>query len=616
MIKTGFPFLLLLFGVHLAQAQPDSLVTAAWKGNLNQVARFVSEGTELDKPNAYGLTPWQAAQLTGRRKMLDWMAGQEPDTLQSLPERSALADWLFSPLKEEGLPGAAALVGRGETVLFAQGYGLATVSPPEPVESQTVFRIGSLTKQFTAAAILKLAEEGKLKLEDTLSTWLPDFPGGNRITVHRLLNHTSGIHSYTEEADFLKAVRSPIEPQLLLEKIATYPPDFRPGAAWKYSNSGYFILGYLVERLSGKSYGSYLEDTFFKPLNMSQTGVYVNQKAPEGEAKGYVVAGEEVRPASNWDMSWTGGAGALYSTVNDLHRWNVALHEGKVLKEASYRKMISPYRFGDGKPATEGEGYGYGLMVGRFRGETIYSHTGGLEGFMSYLGYLPDRKATVVVLANAAPNENLIPRDKGLELLSAWFGENLGQQRTIGNPQLEEGRPMKAYTGLYEYPRGQILEVTESPDGLKAQLTGQQPLEIVPVALDSFQWLDVEASARFHRGNNGQVSALTHYQNGTHFDAPKFEFPEVVDMDTSAFDLLAGTYQLGAAELRVFRKGIEYFAQMSGQPPYPVYPASENKLFFKVVRASLRFEREEEEKPATAVTLLQGGTEQRAPRKE
>jgi len=118
MIKTGFPFLLLLFGVHLAQAQPDSLVTAAWKGNLNQVARFVSEGTELDKPNAYGLTPWQAAQLTGRRKMLDWMAGQEPDTLQSLPERSALAYWFFSPLKEEGLPGAAALVGRGETVVW------------------------------------------------------------------------------------------------------------------------------------------------------------------------------------------------------------------------------------------------------------------------------------------------------------------------------------------------------------------------------------------------------------------------------------------------------------------------------------------------------------------
>ncbi len=593
----------------------DSAVAAAWEGNLTRVSQLEDRGVLMDEPNAQGLSAWQAARLTGRGNMMRWMKGKDIDTLQEFPPRSSIADWLFRSLDDKELPGAAVLFAEGEAVRYRKGFGLARVSPPRPVQPETVFRIGSITKQFTAAAILKLAEEGKLSLNDSLARWLPDFPRADRITVHQLLNHTSGIHPYTESPSFLAGVSEPVRPEALLDSIAAFKSDFQPGKGWKYSNSGYYILGYLVEKISGKPYGKYLEDTFFKPLGMTQTGVYRNEKAPAGEALGYSAADGVVEPAPDWNMTWAGGAGNLYSTLDDLLRWNLALHGGKVLQDEMYRAMTTPYSYTDGSPSENGQGYGYGLSIGSFRGEPIYGHSGGLQGFLGFLGYLPEREATVITLANAMPNEYIVPEEKAMELISAWYGEGLSGQRTIGSAQFRKANPLKVYSGYYEYPQGTILQIREKGGALTAQLTGQAEMEIVPVAIDSFAWSKAEASAKFRRAASGQILGLTHYQNGRSFEAPKFEFPKVVEMDTTAFDRLAGTYSLGSADIRVFRKGTEYFAQLTGQSPFPVFPKSENELFFKVVRASLRFE-QEGEAPATAVTLVQGGTEQRATRKE
>jgi len=593
----------------------DSAVAAAWEGNLTRVSQLEDQGVLMDEPNAHDLSAWQAALLTGRENMMRWMRGKDIGTQRELPPRSSIGDWLFRALADEELPGAAVLFAEGEAVRYRKGFGLARVSPASPVKPETVFRIGSITKQFTAAAILKLAEEGQLSLDDSLARWLPDFPRADRITIHQLLNHTSGIHPYTEAPNFLAGVSEPVRSEALLDSIAAYKSDFQPGKDWKYSNSGYYILGILVEKISGKPYGKYLEDTFFRPLDMKQTGVYDNERAPAGQALGYAAAEGVVEPAPDWDMTWAGGAGNLYSTVDDLHRWNLALHGGELLEEGTYQAMTTPYSYTDGSPSENGQGYGYGLSIGNYRDEPIYGHSGGLQGFLGFLGYLPEREATVIVLANAMPNEYIVPEEKAMELISAWYGEELSGQRTIGSAQFRKANPLRVYTGYYEYPQGTILQIREKGGALTAQLTGQAEMEIVPVAIDSFVWTKVEASAKFQRAASGQILGLTHYQKGRSFEAPKFEFPEVIDMDTTAFDRLAGTYSLGSADIRVFRKGTEYFAQLTGQSPFPVFPKGENELFFKVVRASLRFE-QDGEAPATAVTLLQGGTEQRATRKE
>src|SRR5690606_8818756 len=176
---------------------------------------------------------------------------------------------------------------------------------------ETKFRIGSVTKQFTASAILKLQEEGRLKLTDKLDKYFPGFPRGNEVTIHHLLNHTSGIHSYTGKDDFVKKVVAPITSDELVNYFKNDPYDFNPGDAYRYNNSGYFLAALIVEKVSGKSYGKFLDETFFKPLQMKNTGVHSSTLKLSKEAKGYTKENNEYKKALDWNMSWAGGAGAL-----------------------------------------------------------------------------------------------------------------------------------------------------------------------------------------------------------------------------------------------------------------------------------------------------------------
>ena len=216
--------------------------------------------------------------------------------------------------------GVAVLIARDGKIVFQGGFGLADLAARTPVTPETKFRIGSITKQFTAAAILKLAEEKKLALTDPLAKFFPDFPHGGGITLHHLLTHTSGIHSYTDKPEFLSRVSEPIEPGKLIAWFRDDPPDFEPGAGFHYDNSAYFLLGEIVAKVSGKPFADYLRETFFEPLGMKDTGLYVNAAPPPGMAAGCSFADGKTAPALDWDMSWAGGAGALYSTVGDLFR--------------------------------------------------------------------------------------------------------------------------------------------------------------------------------------------------------------------------------------------------------------------------------------------------------
>src|SRR5258707_6573759 len=235
---------------------------------------------------------------------------------------SQKADALLSGLIETNDPGLAVLVAQNGKILFEKSYGLADREHHVPVIPQTTFRIGSIGKQFTASAILKLQEQGKLSVNDKLSKYIPDFPRGDEVTLRHLLTHTSGIHSYTEKQGFIESVTSPVKPDDLVNSFKNDPYDFDPGKKWQYDNSGYFLLGRIVEKVSGQSYGDFLEKNFFKPLGMTNTGVYRAHPGLPHEALGYSLEGAGFTNAVNWDRSWAGGAGTLYSTVGDLFRWN------------------------------------------------------------------------------------------------------------------------------------------------------------------------------------------------------------------------------------------------------------------------------------------------------
>ena len=306
-------------------------------------------------------------------------------------------------VNEHRTPGVSiAIVKHGRTIL-AKGYGFADLENDVPATPETVYRIGSVTKQFTASAIMRLMEQGKLSLDDTLQKFFPNYPAqGHRVTVRNLLNHTSGIRSYTSMGPkWQRLMRLDMAPDSMLALFAPEPFDFRPGDEWRYDNSGFFLLGMIVEKLSGKPYGQYLQDEFFTPLHL--TGTVYCEHAPliKHRARGYAPRpdGRFVN-AEPLSMTQPYAAGSLCSTVTDLAAWTIALSNGKVVSPASYKLMTTPDTLNNGKPLT----YGFGLGTGTLGGHRQVSHNGGINGFISELHHYPDDALITVVLTNVEGN--------------------------------------------------------------------------------------------------------------------------------------------------------------------------------------------------------------------
>lgn len=295
-------------------------------------------------------------------------------------------------------PGLSIAVVRGDDTLLMEGYGLADVEAGTPVTTATVFSIGSITKSFTAAAVMRLVEDGRIALDDTLGELLPEYDGpGRSATLHHLLNHTSGIPTY---ARFLPGYLDAPEPKRtraeMLAWFAGRPPDFAPGEDFGYSNSGYYLLGLVVERASGATYGDYVHRTLLRPAGLARTGLCAALPDSAPMAKGYVrgMGGAREAPAEN--MSNHGGAGAMCGTAGDLVRWIRALEGGTAVSPASYARMTDTAS----APTWDGSRVGYGLMMREMQGHRVVLHGGSVYGFTTIVVHLPDDALTIAVLAN------------------------------------------------------------------------------------------------------------------------------------------------------------------------------------------------------------------------
>lgn len=318
--------------------------------------------------------------------------------------------------------GAAVAVLEDGDLVFAKGYGRANLELSAPVTTKTVFRIGSLTKQFTAAAVLLLAEQGKLKVDDKLSLYLPNFPRANEVTLRDLLDHTSGIHNFTEGPIIDKISTSGATEQELIADIAGQSPlyDFEPGSGWWYSNSNYALLGAVIEKASGKSWAAFLKAEIFDRLGMLDTVADDARDVVPGRAAGYTLIGGspgKFRNAAFTDMSVPYAAGALRSTVEDMARWNAALFGGKLLKPESLKEMLGPGRLRNGAedqtaiawpggkafspPAGYVPGpYAFGLDHHSENGRRIVGHDGSIAGFDALMRTYPDEGLAIIVLTN------------------------------------------------------------------------------------------------------------------------------------------------------------------------------------------------------------------------
>ncbi len=305
------------------------------------------------------------------------------------------------------------LVAEKDKVLLAQGYGDADLEWGIKNSPDAKFRIGSLTKQFTAASILLLEERGKLKLEDPVKTWLPDAPASwEKVTVFHLLTHTSGIPNFTGGLGWDLYQRQDHTPQESIARIRDKPLDFEPGTKFYYSNSNYILLGQIVEKVSGMSYADFLQRNIQTPLGMSDTGVDIPASILPERAQGYDSVPDGFRHSSYISMTVPYSAGFLYSTASDLLKWERGLFGGKLLSPASLKKMTTPH-LGD---------YGMGLFIRDAAHHSVITHNGTIEGFDSSLNFYPDRQLTIVVLGNVRTEA---PDKIAAQLGKVAYGETL-----------------------------------------------------------------------------------------------------------------------------------------------------------------------------------------------
>ncbi len=433
-------------------------------------------------------------------------AGQERAAL--VPRLDSIAGrWV-----QRGLAvGIAAAVVRGNDTLLLRSYGKADVEWDVPMPLDAMFEIGSVTKQFTAVAVLQLRDQGKLGLDDPITRWLPDFDTrGRTVTLRHLLAHTSGIGDFTEAPEFgslLTNLRLPRDSAYALQQ--RQPRQFTPGEMQIYNNSGFWLLGLVIERASGMTYEDYVERHIFAPLGMTRSMYCNSMENVPRRAHGYFVARDRtIQRAWTVAHTWPFAAGSLCSTAGDMVTWIRALHGGRVLSPASYTEFITPARLNDGTPLR----YSMGLQVGPDPAGLMYfGHGGRGPGFWVETGWYPEAQMVVVVLINNIGP--LDPQEVSTDLARAVLGWTPPPPRQFTG----DAAPL---VGRYVGPgRGaeMVIEVVETPQGLAFSRDGSPPRPVPWVEGLTFRGGPLVLSFRRANGDSGPVTELRSSMPGAHF---------------------------------------------------------------------------------------------------
>lgn len=394
------------------------------------------------------------------------------------------------------------LVAKGDQIILNKGYGYANVEWQVPNSPESKFRLGSITKQFTAACVLLLEERGKLKIDDPVKKYMPDAPAAwDKITFFHLLTHTSGIPSFTGFPDYASTEALATTPEKLVARFRDKPLEFQPGEKWNYSNSGYVLLGYLIEKISGEPYSQFVQENIFTPLGMKDSGYDSNTAIIPHRDSGYTPNEKgELQNAGYINMTIPLSAGALYSTTPDLLKWEQGLFGGKLISATSLQKMTTPFK----------NDYAFGLGVQEVKGHKVVDHGGGIEGFNTELAYYPDEKLTVIVLSNQNTGAT---GDIAMKLAAVTRGEPVvltseRKEITVAPAILEK------YVGTYELTPNFSIVMTVENGQLMTQATGQPKFPLFAESETKFFLKVVDAEVEFHKNDKGDVEYLILHQGG------------------------------------------------------------------------------------------------------
>jgi len=505
-------------------------------------------------------------------------------------------DKLLSAQFKTNETGVTALVAREGQVIYKKTFGMANLELNIPMKVDHVFRIGSITKQFTAVAILQLMEQGKLDLQDDITKFIPDFhTQGNKITIEHLLTHTSGIQNTTDMPAYMGRVD--LTPAEMIGHFKNLPLKFAPGTNWSYSNLGYFLLGYIIEKITGKTYATYLEENFFKPLGMTNS-LYANDiKIVRNRADGYSQGDNGVENAQPLSMTHPYAAGSIQSTVEDLFKWHQAVHSFKLIKKENLDKAITRYKLSDGKETS----YGYGWRSGYVYESPSIWHGGLINGFITMAIYLPKENIFVAVFSNCDCNS---PEVVASRLAALAAGKPFEYKEVAVDNALLQG-----YTGVYENQKDQQRIITVSGNKLYTQL-GRGPKIILKAYQKDKFFIDEIQAVEFSRNKKGEIENLiTKNLSGNQvWQKTKLSIPDTngIKVDEKVLGSYVGEYEMTPDFIiTVIKDQGRLFVQAPGQSKFEIFAENENKFFTKVNDAQFEFVKDMDK--IINVVMKQGG---------
>jgi len=501
-------------------------------------------------------------------------------------------------------PSATVLVAQAGHVLYRRAFGQADLERHVALTPEYRFRLGSLTKQFTACAILKLAEEGKLSVHDELTRYLPDYPTqGHSLTIEQVLTHTAGIPDYTHQPTFTPQLqRQDLTPRQLVTLIEAQPLDFVPGTQFRYSNSGYVLLGYLIEVVSGKSYERYLQDTFFTPLGMTHTGYDHPEQVILERAAGYQPGPAGYENAAALSMSLPYAAGSLLSNGDDLLHWYEALRQGRVVGAASLAQAQTPYRLANGMYTA----YGYGWELGTLQGSPVVKHVGRINGFLTYVLYLPQQQLFVSLLTNCNPAPD---PERTAFLLAA---------QAIGKPYPHtmvslSARQQQGYAGIYQADGAGRCKISWEASQLLFMPLGGDKAPLLAYAPDKFYEAQTLTLLAIHRDKKGAISGFTAATPAGTTSWQRTQEPLLnprpIRVAGATLDRYVGHYQFTPDFILVIRReGLTLYGEAFGRK-VELVPYQAGKFFARTIDLQLLFQTTKTGR-ITGLTKIQHGEQQ------
>lgn len=494
----------------------------------------------------------------------------------------AAIDSIFKQAYPVNSPGATVLIAQDDKVIYRKAFGMANLELNVPMKPENVLQLASITKQFTSVSVLMLMEQGKLSLQDPLSKFIADYPRGNEITLHHLLSHTSGITSYTNLPEFRAKTRLDMTPEEIISSFKNLPLEFNPGEKYEYSNSGYFLLGYIIEKLSGMSYEDFIQKNIFDKLGMKNSYYANTYKVIPCRASGYQLYDGNYENAEYMSTTIPYAAGSLMSTVDDMFLWNKAIHNNTLISESSKKTAFTNHTLANGKNSN----YGYGWYINEIAGVSTIEHPGGMNGFTASGIYISEKNIYSIVLTNLDDGRGAEPCN--IKAVSAVLGKPVSEQAAVKVSEKE----LTKWVGAYQF-ENVVRFITYENGSLYSVREGGRPFKLIPLSSNEFKFENSFSTYKFSMKNGKKQVLFTDRivkSMGVETDKKPIAEKEFIQVPPALLMKYIGVYELQPGfQIQIEIQNDRLFAITAGQPAIELKAETESSFFMIEIGAQIVF---------------------------